>query len=160
MDILVDAAERHRAKNAAPPIDRPRIRRRAGGASTQFAKRSHPNGSEQASLRSSDDAAAAAPKDRRVASLRRAGQPGAPITFSDGLVHKLAGSEGEAVTRSSAALLRKKVQALAAKDDDSMMELAEALAELWRFPSRPRATGRPWRSSSISRKRADARFFT
>ncbi len=41
------------------------------------------------------------------------------------------------VGRSASALI-KSVQALAAKDDDSMIELAEALAELWALPKPPK----------------------
>jgi hypothetical protein len=41
------------------------------------------------------------------------------------------------VTRPGAALLKKRVQTLAAQDDDSMIELAEALAEIWALPKPP-----------------------
>ena len=51
----------------------------------------------------------------------------------------------------SSADLKRRVQTLAAKGDDSMFELAEALAELWALP-KPPGGDRPTLSEPPSRK--------
>ena len=61
--------------------------------------------------------------------------------------------------RSSPALKRR-VQTLAAKGDDRMIELAEALAELWAMPQPLTAIGRPSTNLSTSRNSAAARSTT